>query len=123
MIVSFAKGQAEVAMGTTDTVLLSDPHPMGGMNHVAVTAFIESIINQGGGTPALSVEAEGSNDGVEFTGVPAVAITNANSAILYSDDGEFTFAFIRFKFTLTPNASGTELVVMTFDVQANLTQT
>ena len=122
MIVSFAKGQFEAAEGGTSTVLYSDPHPMGGMNHVAVTVFIESIINQTGGTPDLSVEAQGSNDGVEYTDVSAVAVSSKTTAGLHTDDGDFTYAFIRFKFTLAPNGSGTELAFMTFDVQANLTR-
>jgi len=123
MDVNFAKNLTEIAAENTAAVITSDPHPMGGMNHAAVTLHIDSIVDQSSGTPGLTVQAEGSNDGVNYVTVAGVVILNQTATGTYSDEGDFTFAFIRFTFTLDAQGSANEWASMTFDVHANLTQT
>jgi hypothetical protein len=122
MLVAFAKDLTEVARaGTGAAEVYCDPQPVGDANYAEVTLNAHVLFAVGGSDPQLTVQAQGSNDGVnwfDYSGLTLVAL----NPILYQDGDYVTSTFLRFKYSLTSTGSGDNLAVATFDLHANLTR-
>jgi hypothetical protein len=124
MLVAFARNQTMVSMkGNGDSVIFTDPQPVGGANYAEATLNVPVIFSQNAGTPTLTVQAWGSNDAVNWFQISGITFAvTSTSAAPYQDADYVTCAFLRFKITLTTTAAlDDNLAVATFDLHVNLT--
>jgi hypothetical protein len=85
MLVAFAKDLTEVARaGTGTAVIYSDPQPVGDANYAEVTLNAHVLFAVGGSNPQLTVQAQGSNDGVNWFDYSGLSLL-ATSQDLYQD--------------------------------------
>jgi hypothetical protein len=72
-----------------------------------------------GSTATLTISAEGSNDGYDWSAVAGITDSDTSPALLTAE-GDVTFAFVRLKYVLSISGAGGDSGFATFDVAANL---
>lgn len=120
MNTTLAHAAAIVADSSAATVVNTAPVALGENNYAGVTLNIQAIVDQSSGTPSLSIQGQGSNDGINWSNITDLAISGVQAVGSSNDEHTVAFAFLRFEVSLSVGGSGTDWGAMFYDIHANL---
>ena len=123
-VTKFVDNLTLVTQNGNTAAITTDPYPMGGMNYGHAIENIEVLDQTGGGSAKVDLEAQISNDGVEYMALSALSLLANGLTGLAEASGNVTAAYIRFKISLyIDGGSAGDLAWTTLDLHVNFTHT